>query len=177
VSQPRATPLPEAPLRELDPTAAGPTDYALARDPAFADLLARSYHDRVGRSLLLADVEPALAAAWLFEQAPFCLLAHNTAADPRFIYGNRTAQACFGYDWDELTQLPSRLSALPDDRSQRQRFIDAVTRDGFATGYRGLRVARSGRRFWIEDVTLWQVTDAAGVLRAQAAVYPRWRDA
>jgi len=161
----------------MDPAAAGPTDVALAHDSAFANLLARSYHDRAGRSLLPADVEPARWAAWLYDDAPFCLLAHNTAADPRFVYGNRTAQACFEYDWDELTRLPSRLSALPDDRAQRQRFVDVVTRDGFATGYRGLRVAKSGRRFWIEDVTMWQVTDGAGVLRAQAAVYPRWRDA
>ena len=46
-------------------------------------------------------------AAWLYEAAPFGILAHDTAADPVFVYGNRRAQAIFEYDWDELTALPS----------------------------------------------------------------------
>jgi hypothetical protein len=36
------------------------------------------------------------AAHWLYERAPFCLLAH-TAADPRFVPANRAVQVCFGY--------------------------------------------------------------------------------
>ena len=48
---------------------------------------------------------------WLYEHAPFGLLAHDTSADPRFVYANSTAQGCFGYAWEEFVGLPSRLSA------------------------------------------------------------------
>ncbi len=124
-----------------------------------------------------SELDPVAAAYWLYEEAPFCLLVHNTAADPRFVYANRAAQACFEFEWDEMTRLPSRLSAETPNREERQGLIEAVTRTGFATGYRGLRIAKSGRRFWIEDVTMWQLTDVTGTVRGQAAAYNHWRDA
>jgi PAS domain S-box-containing protein len=114
---------------------------------------------------------------WLYQQAPFCVLAHNTDPDPIFIYGNRAAQKCFEYTWEELTSLRSRLSAEEPNREERQRLLELVQCQGFATGYRGRRIAKSGRRFWIENVTVWQLLDRAGTLHGQAAVYRQWRDA
>ena len=104
-------------------------------------------------------------------------LAHSTDPDPIFIYGNKMAQTCFEYSWDELTSLRSRLSAEEPNREERQRLLDAVKSHGFATGYRGLRIAKSGRRFWIENVTVWQLIDRGDVLHGQAAVYRKWRNA
>ena len=49
-----------------------------------------------------------------------------------------------------LIGLPSRLSAEAPEHAERQRLLDAVARDGFTGGYRGLRIAKGGRRFWIE---------------------------
>jgi hypothetical protein len=54
--------------------------------------------------------------------------------------------------------------------------LDAVRRDGYVSGYRGIRIAKSGRRFWIEDGTVWQLIDAGGVYRGQAAMFATWRD-
>lgn len=45
-----------------------------------------------------------------------------------------------------------------------------MTRDGCRDNYRGLRVAKSGERFWIEHATVWNLLDADGVLHGQAAV-------
>ncbi|MEV7080911.1 MEKHLA domain-containing protein [Streptomyces sp. NPDC093516] len=117
------------------------------------------------------------AARWLYEHAPFGLLAHDTAADPRFIYANRTAQQCFGYSWDEFVGLPSRLSAKPDGQEDRDAFVRAVTIDHYATGYRGKRVARGGRTFWIEDVTMWDLMDTHGGIHGQAAAFRSWSPA
>jgi hypothetical protein len=161
----------------LDPARAGPSDAALIHDPAFIGFIIGAYRHWFGEDLAPAALGLADAARWLYDDAPFCLLAHNAAADPRFVYANRAAQTCFEYDWSEMTSLPSRLSAEASDRRERQEFIARVARDGFATGYRGLRVAKSGRRFWIENVAMWQLTDAAGAVRGQAAVYNAWRDA
>jgi hypothetical protein len=150
---------------------------ALALDPIFFDLLAGSYFRLVGERLVPPEYDNLDAVRWLYEEAPFCVLAHSTDTDPIFIYGNKTAQTCFEYSWDELTSLPSRLSAEEHNREERQRLLDAVKRHGFATGYRGLRIARSGRRFWIENVTVWQLVDRGGVLRGQGAVYGQWSEA
>ena len=150
---------------------------SLARDPDFLRLLAGSHARLVGAPLLPEDARDDEARArWLYEAAPFCVLAHNTDADPRFIYANRAAQARFEYGWDEFTTLPSRLSAEAPDRAERQRLLDAVTRDGFIGDYRGLRIAKSGRRFWIESATVWQLVDEAGTLHGQAAAFRDWRE-
>ncbi|MEI9986339.1 MAG: MEKHLA domain-containing protein [Aliidongia sp.] len=79
----------------------------LACNPDFFALLTGSYARLVGALL----VAPGHGADWLYLDAPFALLAHDTAPDPHFIYANKTAQACFEYSWDEFTTLPSRLSA------------------------------------------------------------------
>jgi hypothetical protein len=145
-------------------------------DPEFFAMLVSSYRRYVG-------AEPAFLTGgeatpdWLYERSSHCILAHDTGSMPRFIYANRAAQVCFEYDWDEIVGLPSHLSAEPGDRAERQRLLDAVARDGFATGYSGLRIAKSGRRFSIEDGILWQLIDTGGVVRGQAASFGRWRDA
>ena len=136
-------------------------------------LIVHSYRSLVGEPLVAGQQDLPSLARWLYADAPFCLLAHSAAADPRFLYANRATQRCFEYSWSELVGMPSRLSAPPAQRGERDQFLHDVEQHGFARGYRGLRVAKSGRRFWIEDVTLWNLIDAAGVRRGQAACYPR----
>jgi hypothetical protein len=143
----------------------------------FSMRLIESYRSLLGTSLLPAAVSRDEAPRWLYEEAPMCVLGHSGGADPIFNYANRAAQACFEYSWTEFVSLPSRLSAAPVDRDERQRLFDIVARDRFATGYRGLRVARSGRKFWIEDVVIWQVSDADGIVQGEAAAFPHWRNA
>ncbi|MGU3537000.1 MEKHLA domain-containing protein [Methylobacterium sp. A54F] len=145
----------------------------LALDPTFFELLAASHARLVGRPLTPAGC----GAAWLYESAPFAVLAHDGGADPRFVYANRTAQACFGYAWGEIVGLPSRLSAEAPDRAARQALLDAVRRDGFATGYSGIRVTKSGRRFRISDGVVWCLVRPDGSMAGQAATFSRWDDA
>jgi hypothetical protein len=137
-------------------------------DPGIFDLLTSSYRRLSGENL----VPPGNGAAWLYEQAPFAVLAHDGQADPLFVYANQAAQACFEYGWHEIVGLPSRLSALPDARASRQRALDEVARNGISFGYRGRRVAKSGRQFWIEDCTIWQLIAANGSVLGQAAKFP-----
>jgi len=139
-------------------------------------LLAGSYEALTGKRLTPVGMGAKEGARWLYEEAPFGVLAHNTAADPIFMYGNQAAQQRFEYTWEELTALPSRLSAEAPERSERQRFLDEVQRNGFVAGYRGVRIAKSGKRFWIEEATVWQLTDAEGRLHGQAALLPRTMD-
>lgn len=148
---------------------------SLSTDADFFRLLAGSYQRLLGQPLVPDGMSASEGAAWLYAAAPFGILAHNAQADPVFVYGNQRAQAIFGYDWDELTTLPSRLSAEPVERSERQAFLDQVSRDGFVSGYRGVRITKAGVRFWIEHATVWQLTDSAGNYRGQAAMIPEVR--
>jgi PAS domain-containing protein len=136
-----------------------------------------SFSRLVGRPLILDAESPAALAAWLYDKAPFGLLAHDAEIDPRFTYANKTAQRAFEYNWDEFTCLRSRLSTEPDRREDRDRLLEAVAQRGFVEGYRGVRISKSGRRFWVEDVTMWNLVDDDGIRRGQAAVFLRWPDA
>jgi len=145
------------------------TDFSY--DPDFFAVLTGSYARRLGAPLVPEGAD----AAWLYGQASFAVLAHDGGVDPRFVYANTAAQTCFGYSREELVGLPSRLSAEVPERAERQRLLDAVTRDGFISGYRGLRIAKDGRRFWIERAVVWQL-DRDGVTVGQAATFSEWRD-
>ena len=140
----------------------------------FARLLLNSHALLIGEPLADSALSLPEATRWLYEEAPFCILAHNNELDPRFIYANKTAQSCFGYDWNAFFGMPSRLSAQPDERAERLGILQRVEQDGFTHGYRGMRVDKQGRRFWIEDGRLWNLLDDAGVRQGQAVVFTRW---
>lgn len=138
-------------------------------DLTFFNLLSTSYQHFFNEPLVPSSItDPADAARWLYEQAPFAVLAHNTDADPMFVYGNLAAQKRFGYSWEEITNLRSRLSAELPNREERQQLLDRVKRDGFAKDYRGIRISKSGEKFLIEDAILWQLVDSEGIVRGQA---------
>ena len=141
-------------------------------DSEFFALLMGSYARLVGKLL----VPEGKDAAWLYAQAPIAVVAHNTDPDPKFIYANRCAQTCFEYSWDEFIGLPSRLSAEAPERAERQALLDAVAKNSFMSGYRGIRVAKSGRRFLIEDGVIRELIDEKGIRHGAAATFPSWRD-
>lgn len=144
----------------------------LSTDAGFFALLTESYARLVGAPL----VPPGRDADWLYREAPFVVVAHDTDQDPKFIYANKAAQKRFEYSWEEFMSLPSRLSAEAPDRAERQSLLDEVARNGFLSGYRGLRVAKSGRRFIIEDGVVWELLDRDGMRHGQAATFLSWRD-
>lgn len=144
----------------------------LKTDADFFALLSESHARLVGTPL----VPPGKDATWLYRDAPCVVLAHGTDADPHFIYANKAAQACFGYSWVDFLDLPSRLSAETQEQAQRQELLDRVLRDGFMSGYRGVRIAKSGRRFIIEDGVVWELIDRHGTRHGQAATFSSWRD-
>jgi PAS domain-containing protein len=111
---------------------------------------------------------------WLHEEAPYGILAHNTDADPRFIYANAHALASFKYTPEEILAVPSRLSASEQDRPERQRMLEIVLRDGIVYNYSGPRVDKYGHSFTIYDGVVWQLRHADGRIWGQAALF--WTD-
>lgn len=133
-------------------------------------LVADSFARLTGRPLL-ADGPATPRRLWI---APFVLLAHDAAPDPVFFYGNRRALDLFEMTADQLLRTPSRLSAEPDEREARARLLDEVGRQGFIANYAGVRVSATGRRFRIEQATVWNLIDAEGRRHGQAAAFSDW---
>jgi hypothetical protein len=137
-------------------------------------LLRHSYRQLCHRHLLEEDLDD-IAAAQAIYTAPFIVVSHNDSDDPIFTYGNQMALELFEMTWAEFTALPSRLSAEPPNQAERARLLAAVSNQGFIADYAGVRISKTGRRFWIQDVTVWNVSDRDGTYRGQAATYSRWQ--
>ncbi len=98
--------------------------------------LLNSHRHWTGRELLVRSGDPAADAAALFD-APFILVSHGTEANPILNYGNRAALNLWAMTWEQLTRMPSRETAEPMHRDERETFMARVRRDGFLTGLHG----------------------------------------
>ncbi len=130
-------------------------------------ILFNSYQHWTGKELI-SGYTGSLADALL--NAPFAVLSHDTQVDPLLNYSNKQGLALFGYDWDELLKIPSRLTAEPINREAREKLLAQVTAHGFISNYEGVRIAKSGQRFMIRNTTVWNLLDEAGAYYGQAAV-------
>lgn len=136
-------------------------------------ILRRSLRQLTGRDLLDGETTDAAAAKLLF-QAPLVLLSHNRAPDPILTYGNLSALSLFEMSWEELTSMPSRLTAEAPNREERARLLDQVAAKGYIDDYSGVRISSKGRRFRIQRATVWNLTDENGNPYGQAATFSEW---
>jgi hypothetical protein len=130
-------------------------------------LIAASYQRLTGHQLVAPADDPALAL-WA---APRVIVAHGTGADPIFFFGNRAALENFEMNFERFTAMPSRLSAEPMLREERQALLDRVARNGFIDNISGIRISATGRRFHIERATVWNLIDEHGSVQGQAATF------
>jgi MEKHLA domain len=140
---------------------------------AHVRMLRDSLRRWTGRELIPPQVPEHEAGRWLYE-APIAVLSHSAAAEPLFTYGNRTALALFEVTWQELTALPSKLSAEPVSRQERARLLQEVSEKGAIEHYAGVRISSTGKRFRIRNAIVWNLVDEAGEYRGQAAMFSEW---
>lgn len=134
-------------------------------------LIAQCYEQLVGRALV-----SGAAIADEMWNLPAVVLAHGAEDDPICFYANRAALDRFDLDGETLIAMPSRLTAEEPRREERDRFLERVNREGFSNDYSGLRVASTGKRFRIARATVWNLHDASGARRGQAATFSDWTD-
>lgn len=137
------------------------------------ECLARSLRHWTGRDLMPGIADPRELSRRVFE-APFVLVSHGTEADPILNYGNRSALTLWDVSWDELTRMPSRLTAEAPNREERARLLERVTSHGFIDNYSGIRISRTGRRFRIAKATVWNLLSPDGCASGQAAMFSDW---
>lgn len=140
---------------------------------AHVDLMLRSLRQWTGRDLVAPEMEPALKARAIF-YAPYVVLSHDHRADPLLTYANQAGLSLFELTWEELLVMPSRRTAEPMHRSARESLLATVTRQGFIDNYRGIRISKGGRRFQIEQATVWNLVNPGGALCGQAATFGQW---
>ena len=130
-------------------------------------LIASSYERLTGRQLT-APADDLAQALWT---APRVIVAHGIEADPIFFFGNRAALDQFEMTVEQFTAMPSRRSAEPMLRGERQTLLEQVARNGFIDGITGIRISANGRRFRIEHGTVWNLIDEHGNMHGQAATF------
>lgn len=140
---------------------------------ARARLIIESYAALLGRPLV--DPEGTdLARAERLYRAAFVVVAHGVELDPLLCYGNDAALRLWEMDADVLLRTPSRLTAEFVHREERARLLERTRREGFVDDYSGVRITRTGRRFRIDRAVVWNLADASGTLRGQAAMFDQW---
>lgn len=107
--------------------------------------------------------------------APFVVVSHGTEADPVLNYGNQTALKLWEMNWSDFTKTPSRLTAEPINRSERQRMLQQASRQGYIDNYSGVRISSTGKRFLIRQGTIWNLRDRSNNFCGQAATFSQWQ--
>ena len=138
-----------------------------------ATRLLSSYKRWTGRDLIPASGSPEERARRLFH-APFVVISHGIEEDPVLNYGNQAALTLWEMSWEEFTKMPSRMTAEPMERAERARLLTEVSKKGFMDGYGGVRISKTGRRFRVENATVWNLSDEQDGHFGQAATFSRW---
>lgn len=135
--------------------------------------LLNSYCHWIGHELIDRVGEPEFQARALFE-SPFVVVSHGIEADPILNYGNRMALDLWEVTWEQLIEMPSRLTAEPVNRAEREWMLEQARARGYIDTYRGVRISGSGRRFLVENALIWNVVDPDGQRMGQAATFSQW---
>ncbi|ANV84508.1 MEKHLA domain-containing protein [Picosynechococcus sp. PCC 7003] len=138
-------------------------------------LILTNYRRWFGEHLIRVDGDRLEQAKILFE-SPFVVFSHGTEADPIYNYGSRLGLELWERTWEELTQMPSRQSAAAEEQAQQERYAALVDSRNYGCkrDFSAVRVTKSGRPVRIENVKLYDLLDASGEYRGQAAVFSKW---
>lgn len=139
----------------------------------YIQLVTNSLKDLANIEIVDFSLSTEEQAKQVFE-ADYVLLSHNASDDPTFIYANQTALNLFEMTWEEFIGMPSRYSAEADERGTREAFLKEVKLKGYSSNYSGIRISKTGRRFRIKDVLLWNVFDSSGKRIGQAAMFDKF---
>lgn len=159
----------DSPMPQLSPLpASAPLDHWLT----WTQYLLNSFGRWTGKELIQrSSPQQELFDLWT---APKVVVSHAMQADPAFVYGNQLALKLWEMPLDEFLGMPSRLTAEPVHRDERQRLLTQTKAQGYVDDYSGIRISKTGNRFRIEKAILWMVVDESGAIVGQAATFDTW---
>ncbi|MEE3719647.1 MEKHLA domain-containing protein [Tumidithrix elongata RA019] len=135
-----------------------------------------SFEYLTGKPLLqiVDSTDSPMAIARALFEADFVVVSHGLEADPILNYGNLTALKLWQMEWQQFTTTPSRFTAEPIEREERDRVLTQTRTQGFIENYRGLRINSVGQRFYINNAIVWNAIDEQGKNWGQAATFSNW---
>ena len=134
-----------------------------------------SYLGQVKKELIIREGSPLEQAECLFN-SPFVVASHGTQPDPILNYGNRAALDLWQMSWVEFVQTPSRQTAEPMNREERSIMLEQARAKGYIANYRGVRISKTGKRFFINNATIWNILTPDSTLLGQGATFSEWDD-
>jgi hypothetical protein len=140
------------------------------------ELIVSSFKNLLKHDLVAPNTD-AKTALWETNRV---VLAHGTQTDPIFFYANKAALDLFNANAADFIRTPSRYSAEPVERAERQRLFDRVQEHNYIDDYAGVRITFpkserfQRRRFEIRNAIVWNLLDEAGDLHGQAATFDQW---
>jgi len=135
-------------------------------------LVNQSYHHWTGE-YLISEKDPEKVLEQL-NSSNFAVVSHGLETPPVFNYGNLLALQVFEYSFEQFVQLPSRESAKPDHRDEREMMFQKLKTSGYDNNYSGVRVTSSGREFKMENAEIWTLIDPIGRVHGHAAKFSDW---
>lgn len=135
-----------------------------------------SFRRHLGRELVERSGDLAEDARRLFD-LPLAVLAHDTSPAPLLDWVNLAAARAFDATPETLLGRPSAATAPAEAIADRQHLFTLLAEHGFVTGYSGVRISLTGRRFIIDDVTVLTLADTSGRQAGHAAVIGKTRPA
>ena len=132
-----------------------------------------SYKYWTGQSLLNIDGTPELMTQALW-RAPFVVASHGMEETPILNYGNQQALDLWEMSWEQFTRTPSRKTAQPSERKDRQLLLTQAKTRGYISNYGGIRISNKGRQFSISNAIIWNVLDQNQQQCGQAATFQEW---
>ncbi|UJP05022.1 MAG: MEKHLA domain-containing protein [Nitrosomonas sp.] len=107
--------------------------------------------------------------------SPLVIASHGTESDPLLNYGNQAALDLWIMDWEQFTRTPSRFTAEPAKREARDRMLAQVKTRGYISDYSGIRISSTGRRFFVDQITIWNIRNSDGTVIGQGAAFSTWK--
>jgi hypothetical protein len=139
----------------------------------WTQIILNSYQKLLGKDLINREITVEKQAEILFF-SPFAVFSHGNQPDPIYNYGNKIGLELWERNWNELVTMPSRLSASPVNRLQRQQSLDQASQQGYIDNYQGIRVSKTGKKYQVKNLTLWNLTDQNNQYCGQAATFSQW---
>ncbi len=139
----------------------------------WSQILLDSFNHFLGYQLISRE-ETAEKQSEILFKADFVVVSHGIELDPILNYGNEAALNLWEMSWSDFTQTPSRMTAEPVNREARQAMLQQAKTQGYIDDYSGVRISKTGRRFFIEKAIIWNLLDSKGNKCGQAATFDHW---
>ncbi|AUC62221.1 hypothetical protein AA637_14185 [Cyanobacterium sp. HL-69] len=139
----------------------------------WSQIILNSYKTLVKKDLIERKGDELAQAKNLF-YAPMVVFSHNTLPDPTYNYGSEKGLILWDMSWEQLIKTPSRTTTEPLLREEREILLQETNTKGYVSNYEGVRISRTGIKYHIKDITMWNLVDNSNNYCGQAATFSRW---